>query len=85
MASQMKFSTFHLFSLPDWMNDREVVHNELEQGRWLEELGFEEAWLAEHTRAYRVLQSAHSSRWSRARSGFFMRPRSRSASSTPAK
>ena len=56
--AKMSFSTFHLFSLADWMTDREVIHNELQQGRWLEELGFEEAWLAEHNgRVYGITGS----------------------------
>src|SRR2546423_7339638 len=54
----MSLGTFLFFSLPDWMTDREVVHNELEQGRWLEELGFDEAWLAEHNaRVYGITGS----------------------------
>jgi alkanesulfonate monooxygenase SsuD/methylene tetrahydromethanopterin reductase-like flavin-dependent oxidoreductase (luciferase family) len=54
----MGFGTFHLFSLPEWMTDREMIHNELEQGQWLEELGFDEAWLAEHNaRVYGITGS----------------------------
>jgi alkanesulfonate monooxygenase SsuD/methylene tetrahydromethanopterin reductase-like flavin-dependent oxidoreductase (luciferase family) len=58
MASGMGFSTFHLFSKPEWMTDAEVIHGELEQGRWLDDLGFDEAWLAEHNgRVYGITGS----------------------------
>src|SRR5690242_5749667 len=58
MTNRMGFGTFHLFSLPDWMTDGEMIHNELEQGRWLEELSFDEAWLAEHNaRVYGITGS----------------------------
>jgi alkanesulfonate monooxygenase SsuD/methylene tetrahydromethanopterin reductase-like flavin-dependent oxidoreductase (luciferase family) len=54
----MNFGTFHLFSQPSWLTDRDVVHNELEQARWLEDLGFDEAWLAEHNgRVYGIVGS----------------------------
>jgi alkanesulfonate monooxygenase SsuD/methylene tetrahydromethanopterin reductase-like flavin-dependent oxidoreductase (luciferase family) len=54
----MNFGTFHLFSQPSWLSDRDVVHNELEQARWLEDLGFDEAWLAEHNgRVYGIVGS----------------------------
>ena len=54
----MKFSTFHLFSLPPWLTGAEMLHGELEQAEWLEDFGFEEAWLAEHNaRVYGVVGS----------------------------
>ena len=54
----MKFSTFHLFSLPPWMTGADMLHGELEQAEWLEDFGFEEAWLAEHNaRVYGVVGS----------------------------
>src|SRR6185369_11202961 len=54
----MKFGTFHLFSQPPWWSEREMIDNELEQARWLEDLGFEEAWLAEHNaRVYGIVGS----------------------------
>ena len=54
----MKFGTFHLYSLPPWSTDAEIIHNELEQARWVEELGFHEAWLAEHNaREYGIVGS----------------------------
>lgn len=56
--SAMHFGTFHLFSKAPWMTDRDVIHNELEQARWLEDLGFHEAWLAEHNaRVYGIIGS----------------------------
>jgi alkanesulfonate monooxygenase SsuD/methylene tetrahydromethanopterin reductase-like flavin-dependent oxidoreductase (luciferase family) len=54
----MNFGTFHLFSQPPWFSDSDVIHNELEQACWLEELGFDEAWLAEHNgRVYGIVGS----------------------------
>jgi alkanesulfonate monooxygenase SsuD/methylene tetrahydromethanopterin reductase-like flavin-dependent oxidoreductase (luciferase family) len=54
----MSFSTFHLYSLPPWLSDAEIIHNELEQARWLEDLGYDEAWLAEHNaRVYGITGS----------------------------
>src|SRR5581483_9485036 len=54
----MKFGTFHLFSQPPWWTEQEMISNELEQARWLEDLGFEEAWLAEHNaRVYGIVGS----------------------------
>ena len=32
--SAMEFGTFHLYSKPDWMSDRDVIHGELEQAVW---------------------------------------------------
>ena len=53
------FGTFHLYSLPPWMSDHDVVHGELEQAVWAEELGFERVWVAEHSdRVYGILGSA---------------------------
>src|SRR2546421_5094650 len=58
MTQPMTFSTFHLYSLPPWMTDAEVIHAELEQALWLEDLGFDEAWLAEHNgRPYGIVGS----------------------------
>ncbi|MQA91611.1 MAG: LLM class flavin-dependent oxidoreductase [Gemmatimonas sp.] len=56
----MTFGTFHLYSKPDWMTDRDVIHRELEQAVWAEELGFATVWVAEHSaRVYGILGSAH--------------------------
>ncbi|HZU76924.1 MAG TPA: LLM class flavin-dependent oxidoreductase, partial [Dehalococcoidia bacterium] len=55
----MQFSTFHLYSLPPWQTDAEVVQGELEQAIWAEELGFAEVWVAEHSgRVYGILGSS---------------------------
>ena len=54
----MNFGTFHLYSKPPWMSDSDVIHDELEQARWLEDLGFSSAWLAEHNaRPYGIVGS----------------------------
>jgi alkanesulfonate monooxygenase SsuD/methylene tetrahydromethanopterin reductase-like flavin-dependent oxidoreductase (luciferase family) len=54
----MNFGTFHLYSKPPWMSDSDVIQNELQQQLWLEELGFDEAWLAEHNaRVYGIVGS----------------------------
>jgi alkanesulfonate monooxygenase SsuD/methylene tetrahydromethanopterin reductase-like flavin-dependent oxidoreductase (luciferase family) len=54
----MNFGAFHLYSLPPWLTDSDVVRQELEQACWLEELGFDEAWLAEHNaREYGIVGS----------------------------
>ena len=54
----MNFGAFHLYSLPPWMSDSDVINQELEQACWLEELGFDEAWLAEHNaREYGIVGS----------------------------
>src|SRR5688572_1605666 len=58
MTGKMGFGTFHLFSRPEWMSDSDVVQAELDQGRWSEELGFDEAWFAEHNgRVYGIAGS----------------------------
>jgi alkanesulfonate monooxygenase SsuD/methylene tetrahydromethanopterin reductase-like flavin-dependent oxidoreductase (luciferase family) len=54
----MRFGTFHLYSKPPWMTDADVLNQELEQACWLEDLGFESAWLAEHNaRVYGIVGS----------------------------
>src|SRR5438477_12115455 len=54
----MEFSTFHLYSKPPWNSEGDVVRQELEQARWVEDLGFDEAWLAEHNaRVYGIVGS----------------------------
>ena len=54
----MKFGTFHLYSQPPWFTEQEMISQELEQARWLEDLGFDEAWLAEHNaRVYGIVGS----------------------------
>jgi alkanesulfonate monooxygenase SsuD/methylene tetrahydromethanopterin reductase-like flavin-dependent oxidoreductase (luciferase family) len=44
----MRFGTFFFFQAVPWLSHAEVVHRELEQMEWTEELGFDEIWLTEH-------------------------------------
>ena len=44
----MKFGTFFFFQAPPWLGHRDIIHRELEQMEWAEELGFDEVWLTEH-------------------------------------
>jgi alkanesulfonate monooxygenase SsuD/methylene tetrahydromethanopterin reductase-like flavin-dependent oxidoreductase (luciferase family) len=44
----MKFGTFFFFQIPPGHREADVIHRELEQMRWTEELGFDQIWLTEH-------------------------------------
>src|SRR2546428_14187976 len=44
----MRFGTFYFFQAVPWLRHEEVVHRELEQREWTEELGFDQIWLTEH-------------------------------------
>ncbi len=44
----MRFGTYFFFQAPPGVSHEDVIHHELEQIRWTEELGFDEAWLTEH-------------------------------------
>jgi alkanesulfonate monooxygenase SsuD/methylene tetrahydromethanopterin reductase-like flavin-dependent oxidoreductase (luciferase family) len=44
----MKFGTFYFFQAVPWLSHDEVVHRELEQMEWTEDLGFDRIWLTEH-------------------------------------
>src|SRR3989442_5483171 len=44
----MRFGTFYFFQAVPWLSHDEVVHRELEQMEWTEELGFDQIWLTEH-------------------------------------
>src|SRR5438445_10005209 len=44
----MRFGTFCFFPAVAWLSHDEVVHRELEQMEWTEELGFDQIWLTEH-------------------------------------
>src|SRR3989442_14847360 len=44
----MRFGTFYFFQAVPWLRHEEVVHRELEQMEWTEELGFDQIWLTEH-------------------------------------
>src|SRR6266702_3607908 len=44
----MRFGTFFFFQAAPGLTHEEVVHRELEQMEWTEELGFDQIWLTEH-------------------------------------
>ncbi len=44
----MKFGTFFFFQLPPGHHAVDVIHRELEQMDWTEELGFDQLWITEH-------------------------------------
>src|SRR5215467_28229 len=44
----MRFGTFYFFQAAPGLSHAEVVHRELEQMEWTEELGFDQIWLTEH-------------------------------------
>jgi alkanesulfonate monooxygenase SsuD/methylene tetrahydromethanopterin reductase-like flavin-dependent oxidoreductase (luciferase family) len=44
----VRFGTFYFFQAVPWLTHDEVVHRELEQMAWTEELGFDQIWLTEH-------------------------------------
>ena len=46
--TSMRFGTFYFFQAVPWLSHDEVVHRELEQMEWTEELGFDQIWLTEH-------------------------------------
>jgi alkanesulfonate monooxygenase SsuD/methylene tetrahydromethanopterin reductase-like flavin-dependent oxidoreductase (luciferase family) len=44
----VRFGTYFFFQAPPGLTHSEVIHRELEQVAWSEELGFDEVWLTEH-------------------------------------
>jgi alkanesulfonate monooxygenase SsuD/methylene tetrahydromethanopterin reductase-like flavin-dependent oxidoreductase (luciferase family) len=44
----MRFGTFFFFQAAPGLSHADVVHREMEQMRWTEELGFDQIWLTEH-------------------------------------
>ena len=44
----MRFGTFFFFQAPPGHQHPDIIHRELEQIVWSEELGFDEIWLTEH-------------------------------------
>jgi alkanesulfonate monooxygenase SsuD/methylene tetrahydromethanopterin reductase-like flavin-dependent oxidoreductase (luciferase family) len=44
----VRFGTYYFFQAPPGHSHAEVVHRELEQIVWAEELGFDSVWLTEH-------------------------------------
>jgi alkanesulfonate monooxygenase SsuD/methylene tetrahydromethanopterin reductase-like flavin-dependent oxidoreductase (luciferase family) len=44
----LKFGTFFFFQAPPGHDHADIIHRELEQVEWSEELGFDEVWFTEH-------------------------------------
>src|ERR1700682_293057 len=44
----MRFGTFYFFQAVPGLSHEDVIHRELEQMEWTEELGFDQIWLTEH-------------------------------------
>ncbi len=44
----MRFGTFFFFQAPPGLRHADIIHHELRQMAWAEELGFDEVWLTEH-------------------------------------
>lgn len=44
----MRFGTFFFFQAPPARRHYDIIHDELEQMTWTEELGFDQIWLTEH-------------------------------------
>lgn len=44
----MRFGTFYFLQAPPGLRHADIIHRELEQMEWAEELGFDEVWLTEH-------------------------------------
>ncbi|OLC39645.1 MAG: hypothetical protein AUH81_01140 [Candidatus Rokubacteria bacterium 13_1_40CM_4_69_5] len=44
----MRFGTYYFFQAPPQLHHRDIIHNELQQAEWAEELGFDAVWLTEH-------------------------------------
>jgi alkanesulfonate monooxygenase SsuD/methylene tetrahydromethanopterin reductase-like flavin-dependent oxidoreductase (luciferase family) len=44
----MRFGTYFFLQAPPWLAHPEIIHNELGQMEWSEELGFDAVWLTEH-------------------------------------
>ena len=44
----MKFGTYYFFQAHPRYSHPEIIHRELEQMVWTEELGFDQVWLTEH-------------------------------------
>jgi alkanesulfonate monooxygenase SsuD/methylene tetrahydromethanopterin reductase-like flavin-dependent oxidoreductase (luciferase family) len=56
----MKFGQFHLFSVPPWTDSNSMIPDEIAQIVKADELGYDEAWLAEHNaRRYGVVGNCH--------------------------
>ena len=44
----MRFGTFFFFQAPPGLSHAGIIHDEIRQMEWAEELGFDEVWLTEH-------------------------------------
>jgi alkanesulfonate monooxygenase SsuD/methylene tetrahydromethanopterin reductase-like flavin-dependent oxidoreductase (luciferase family) len=44
----MRFGTFFFFQAAPGHRHADIIHRELEQVEWTEELGFDEVWFTEH-------------------------------------
>jgi len=44
----MRFGTFFFFQAPPHLTHPDIIHRELEQIEWTEELGFDQVWFTEH-------------------------------------
>ncbi len=44
----MRFGTFYFFQAPPGHRHADIIHRELEQVEWTEELGFDAVWFTEH-------------------------------------
>ena len=44
----MRFGTFYFFQAPPGHRHADIIHRELEQIEWTEELGSDEVWFTEH-------------------------------------
>ncbi|MCD1286077.1 MULTISPECIES: LLM class flavin-dependent oxidoreductase [unclassified Brevibacterium] len=57
--NELHFGIFSLTNVPDWSTEYEAVHKGIEQINLADELGFEEAWVAEHNaRQYGIISSS---------------------------
>lgn len=55
----LHFGIFVLTNVPEWSNEHEAVHKGIDQINLADELGFEEAWVAEHNaRRYGIISSS---------------------------
>jgi alkanesulfonate monooxygenase SsuD/methylene tetrahydromethanopterin reductase-like flavin-dependent oxidoreductase (luciferase family) len=44
----MRFGTYYFLQAPPGLRHRDIIHDELQQMAWAEELGFDAVWLTEH-------------------------------------
>lgn len=55
----LHFGIFLLTNVPEWSTEHEAIHKGIEQINLADELGFEEAWVAEHNaRRYGIVSSS---------------------------